>query len=239
MFSTNSSSSEEEGTQKAPATPFNAITAAAKAQRMREARNRRRLAAQQQQVEALAEPDPVPAQITSRKPQRKSRYIEKLVASVESRRQHAEQVAERRILAQQERDADPAEERFVTAAYRRVLTERAALDKRDAEEERAAAGRDKASVSKFSAGLFGVAKGGQVGRGEKSDRDEESTGAHRKSRFGDVNDVERKGAAAADGEKEKPERKKKRGLRRNDEAAIEAYRSRYFERVQAREQGVK
>lgn len=210
---------------------------------------------------------------------RESRYIRKLVVKAEERREEAERVAERRVIKEREEEdgtfAD--KDRFVTAAYKEKLAERAAKDQLDAEEERAFAAPG--GTATFYEGLYSgrnVALGGAPAepspplaaktcakRAASVDLEEKqltrscelnaeatyATGlepaievpeSHRR-----ISPSMRKRPRFSPPEKSAkddnvaknatPSPRPKRGLRRNDEASIEAYRQRYYARRAVRE----
>lgn len=281
MFSSNASSSSEDG--ETPRTPFNAISAAAAAQRQRLSRQGRisRARAAPEDEEAFAYDEALEYVERSRRaaprPERKSRYIGKLVKQVEERKDEMQQVQERRLVKEREQEDHlyKDKERFVTQAYKRQLAERAEKDEKDKEEEERLR-TQRATVSGFVRGLPGIggmerAKTGGEGGEDSKDAVEEgerdsrapnnASGASRKATVGALETGQQLQAGeentATSGELGKKRRrsrfadmtteahnvpqgdangkktvklKPRRGLRRNDEVAIEAYRQRYFQR---------
>lgn len=277
-----SSSSSENG--ETPRTPFNAISAAAAAQRQRLLRQGRisRARAAPEDVEAFAYDEALESLERSRRaaprPERKSRYIGKLVKQVAERKDELQQVQERRLVKDREQEDHlyKDKERFVTQAYKRQLAECAEKDKKDREEEERLRSQG-VNVSGFVRGFPGMrdrergSTGGEEGEcsndaveeggkdaeapkdasdasrkatvgeletGQKPQDDEGNTAGsapaelgkkRRRSRFADVvTEAHNEPRDEANSEAVKP--KPKRGLRRNDEEAIEAYRQRYFQR---------
>lgn len=195
------------------------------------------------------------------KVERRSRYIQRLVDSAKVRRDESERVAERRMVREREKEDAlyAGKERFVTTKYKERLEESERRRKDEKEEERV-----RGNVSDFYKGLLkgrNAAMGGREdarAEGERDVRDggdarsagrdpsQELRSADRAPRdvHSHVEDAAR-GAEAqmkSDGgpvaTRARGKRKRgKRGARRNDAAAIEAYRRRYFER-RARRIGV-
>lgn len=131
MFGSASSSSEEE-----PAPRLNPIEAAAAAQ----AQKRKRLhpsnpddAVYKTLCKSLAEPPQNP-RLPQTPPERKSRYIGKLVDAARVRKAESERLAEQKLVRQrEEQDAlFPHKERFVTNAYSKQLEQRAEADENQA-----------------------------------------------------------------------------------------------------------
>lgn len=185
------------------------------------------------------------------KEKRESRYIEKLVRQAAVRKDVADAVLERKLV--KEREKEDAlygdKERFVTAAYRDAIARREM-----AEEEGTAEGRGKVEGrgGGASGGRMVVGKGVEVGLGDESAVKEDVAGKNDvvakvdevvKADALEENMVEKGNAVGEEGRPEgkgpkqataQAEAVPLRGLRRNDAEAIEAYRQRYFRRVEAR-----
>lgn len=274
MFTSNSSSSSEDGEESR--TPFNAVSAAAAAQRQRLPRRSRisRARAAPEDAEAFAYDEALDAveqeQRAAPKRERKSRYIGKLVEQVEKRKDELQRVQERRLVKEREEEDLLYEdkERFVTKSYKRQLEERAENDRVDIEEEerlkdghrnvqkfalQIRSGRD------FRTGARGGLKENPVDAEQRDihetlgssavqairdsqthvDADGSSTIEVRDTKVPSNSQLStpKRGSPSSDEEKitktttEKVSGPKpKRGLRRNDENAIDAYRQRYFQR---------
>jgi Coiled-coil domain-containing protein 55 (DUF2040) len=163
---------------------------------------------------------------------RGSRYIEKLVAQAAVRKDDAEAALERR-LARERQDEDGMyadKERFVTGAYKDKLA------------QREAAGLDEVAAGK---GIPSVAQKHDLERGplnhQAAPTCEVVPGQGRNGRREwppmrgtDVDEERRHPARLSESTKPVFKLRPLRGLRRNDSAAIEAYRQRYFARRDAR-----
>lgn len=158
---------------------------------------------------------------------RESRYIEKLVRQAAVRKDVAEAAFERKLAREREKDDALYEgkERFVTAGYKEKLAQRVRAEQ-DGDEPTARAPAAGGVDWELGKRLLEAQKGvGGGGAGEDVAR------RAKRRRWGEVPAagtvrVEKKA------EDEKPV-KPLRGLRRNDAAAIEAYRQRYFARRDA------
>lgn len=187
--------------------------------------------------------------------ERKSRYIEKLVVQAERRKLETEAVVERRLAKQREQEDElfPEKERFVTAAYKRRLEERDAVQRDDGTpiaiekhgtrprgvsslEPANSEDRGRAPVATTHAALpeLRTSSDGSHAPTTTASRVKDDPAPHAKRR-------RRWGPAPAASNVEPPlekraedTRKPLRGLRRNDADAIEAYRQRYFARRDAR-----
>lgn len=179
------------------------------------------------------------------KPERKSRYINKLVVTAERRREEAERVNERRRVEQEREQGEGVdEERFVTSGYKLKLRRedqiRAQEMKKEREErvERIQGGMQRFSTRMITGGMDEDRERERDGHGDREkDVKERTRGKEKKkrkrvSRFADVQ-VEIVGKGG--GNKEEKKKKKIYGVRRNDEKTIAAYRERYLQRKQRRE----
>lgn len=223
-FSASSSSSGSP--PSSPARLFSAVAAAAAVR----ARRRPKASTDVAAVAALLDDDAPPAASTAptlEPPERASRYIGKLVAAAAERAEERELALDRRLA----KDANPDEERFVTAAYQASLAGEPVAPRFP----RARGGRVNRRVRRPDADDVT----GRTGEELNPDATAEAPAAkRRRSRFGPSADGGGPPVKSAEGGVDcgasVTEKKVLRGLRQNDEAAIAAYRERYFARVAAR-----
>lgn len=184
MFSASSSEDDEIGVNsKNKNRKFDVVAAAAAAAAKRKHAQAKLApnALTEAELNAVLAPQPEQPQAQIAAPARTSRYIGKLVARAEERREEARLVEDRRLAA-----AAPEAEQFVTPAYARAL-----------------------------AGEAPATPASSIPHPRRQLPSQPPAKKARPSRFAP-----------------KPAL---RGLRRNDEASIEAYRQRYFEREAARQ----
>lgn len=170
-------------------------------------------------------------------PERKSRYIEKLVQQAAIRKDSSDAAMERRLAREREKEdkAYAGKERFVTAAYKETLERREAAERDDDGGEGGAGGSGAgfdAGGSSVHARLGGVARSEDVGRALL---DAQAVAAAAASVAPVVDRKRRRWGAPVAGptggvKEEDVKAKPLRGLRQNDAEMIEKFRQRYFER---------
>lgn len=142
MFSESTSSSDEALPSR---TPFNAVAAAAAAQRERTApqkRGVRRAQACEDDLEAVTydEAQTVAAEAVAEATQRRERrslYIGKLVEATRRRKEEQERVKERQLVREMETEGG---ERFLTRGYKRELKQREEEERRERESNKGGGG---------------------------------------------------------------------------------------------------
>lgn len=230
MFETHSSSSSERDATDSKPVKFSAIAAAASAQAVR---HRRAASAVQHYDYDQARDDDEQArqralaQSRSDARQRESKYIPKLVQAAEQRKLEAERAAERRIMRQRhdEQTQFADKEQFVTRAYKRALKQRDLQQPHD----------NVLSTSHHA---------------DRADAQQATSPTRRHSSTADALKRPRAAPRAPARPVARPDypqqslvhpaspsaaqKQPLRGLRRNDEMSIEAYRQRYFARRAAR-----
>lgn len=247
MFSESTSSSDEAPPSR---TPFNAVAAAAAAQRERRLSSKcgmMRAPASEEDVEAVGYDEGQTAaagRLTGTKLQKKrgSVYIDKLVEATQKRKEEQERVKERRLV--REMEGEEGVERFLTRGYKRELRRREEGEKKREREEKSWGRREGKEVARRVLFREDDTRDSGEGKGEVDERKESVNN-------GDEEEKKRGDGQEGDGGKRKRRRSRfdvvesvgarrggsrgvKRGMRRNDERAIEEYRKRYFERMEGR-----